>query len=302
MVERRLSVDDMVPASISDPLADSSVMGVRTDTVEMPVKLCNLPPLNAIANRVLLLTSDPDVDLKKLATVMECDPAFAADVLLLANSPLFGFTSRVQALRHAIAALGLDRIKAVAVTVAMRSFLNKGGPFVPQCWKHSAACAVIAGRISSLFDITGETAYTVGLLHDIGRLGLLKSYPSEYTPVLNSSFESVDEVLQAERVVFNVDHGLAGSWLVKNWALPRAFMETCEHHHEPLGPDDPELLQVVKISCRLADALGFSVVTYRDSPSYEDLVQSFPTQIRRGGFPALAELQAEVEGRLKGFA
>src|SRR5579872_4374856 len=85
MVERRLSVDDMVPASISDPLADSSVLGVRTDTVEMPVKLCNLPPLNAIANRVLLLSSDPDVDLKKLAAVMECDPAFAADVLLLAN-------------------------------------------------------------------------------------------------------------------------------------------------------------------------------------------------------------------------
>src|SRR5581483_8918364 len=93
---------------------------VQTDTVTIPVKLCNLPPMNSIANQVLLL----------------------------ANSSLFGFTSRMSVLRHAIAVLGLDRIKALAVTVAMRAFLGQGGPLVRQCWRHSAACGVIAEEIS----------------------------------------------------------------------------------------------------------------------------------------------------------
>lgn len=58
----------------------------QTDSVTIPVKLCNLPPLNSIANQVLSLTADPEVDLRRLAFAMEADPAFAAEVLLLANS------------------------------------------------------------------------------------------------------------------------------------------------------------------------------------------------------------------------
>ncbi len=269
--------------------------GLDTDTVEIPVKLCNLPPLNAIANQVVTLTADPDVDLKKLGSVMQCDPAFAADVLFLANSSLFGFPSRIQALRHAIAVLGLERIKSLAITVAMRSFVGKGGPLLRQCWEHSAACAMIAQEISPLFDITTDSAYSLGLLHDIGRLGLLKSYTAEYSTVLNGSYESVDEVLRAERAVLNVDHGLAGAWLVKNWGLPQGFIHTCEHHHDPLGPKDSELLQVIKIACMLADAIGCPAVTYTTPIAYEEIVGSLPQNIARSSFPSGAELQYRVE-------
>src|SRR5438270_7544628 len=86
---------------------------LETDVVTIPVKLCNLPPLNAIASQVLALTTDPDIDLRQLSKVVESDPAFAADILFLANSSLFGFPSRMHVLRHAVAVLGLDRIKAL---------------------------------------------------------------------------------------------------------------------------------------------------------------------------------------------
>ena len=214
MSEIRVDVADQVRAS--DPQLD-------TESVTIPVRLSNLPPLNAIANQVLSLSSDPNVELMKLADVMECDPAFAADVLFLANSSLFGFPARIQALRHAIAVLGLERIKALAITVAMRSFMDKGGPLIRNCWRHSAACGMIAERIAPIFHITRESAYSVGLLHDIGRLGLLKSYSPDYTPLLNGSFLSVDGILHAERIALSVDHATAGSWLVKTWVLPEAF-------------------------------------------------------------------------------
>jgi len=49
-----------------------------------------------------------------------------------------------------------ERIKALALTVAMRSFIGKGGPLLRQCWRHSAACAInpvnlIAGDILVLY-------------------------------------------------------------------------------------------------------------------------------------------------------
>jgi len=110
----------------------------------------------------------------RLSSVIETDPALAAEVLFLANSPLFGFPSKMEVLPRAIAVLGLDRIQALAMTVAMRAFVSVGGPLVRQCWRHSAASAVIAERISSVFGVPGDQAYSAVLLHDIGRLGLVQ--------------------------------------------------------------------------------------------------------------------------------
>lgn len=288
------------------PLAHSAEMPVpaehdfQTDTVVIPVKLCNLPPLNSIANQVLSLSADPDVDIRRLAFAMEADPAFAAEVLLLANSSLFGFTSRMSILRHAIAVLGLDRIKALAVTVAMRAFLGQGGPLVRQCWRHSAACAVIAEEISPIFEVSGDQAYTAALMHDIGRLGLLKTYPREMTPVLEGSYADMPAVLTAERAAINVDHGLAGAWLVKNWAYPQTFAQVCEHHHDALDPKDSGLLHVVKIACRMADSLDYSAVHY-DAMLFAELLQRLPASLRREVFPSEKELRTNLKARLAVF-
>jgi len=297
MTERPLGLEEQSPA----PPILLSDRPLPSKPQEIPLRLCNLPPLNAIANQILAATARPDVSFKQLAAIMECDPAFAADALLIANSALFGFSSRVQVLRHALAVLGIDRIKGLAVTVAMRSFIGKGGPLLRQVWQHSAACAMIARMISPIFGITGDAAYTLGLLHDIGRLGLLKSYPKEYSPVLGGEFESVEQVLSAERALLRVDHGVAGAWLVRNWSYPATFVQVCEHHHDPPGPEDPELLQVVKVSCQIAEAAGFAAVRYAAVPVYEDIIRSLPPHIARGAFPADGDIRAEVEAQLKNF-
>jgi HD-like signal output (HDOD) protein len=293
-----LGIEKKSPASASTPTHDG---GLRADTVEIPVRLCNLPPLNAIANQVIALSANPDVDLHEIAAVMGGDPAFAADLLFLANSSLFGFRSRIQVVSHAIAVLGLDRIKALAVTVAMRSFLSKGGPLLPKCWQHSAACAIIAEQISPIFDVKGDVAYTLGLLHDVGRLGLLKSYPTEYAPVLCNPFPNAEEILNAERALLKMDHCLAGAWMVKTWDFPSVFAQACEHHHEAVSPNDSGLLQAIKISCRLAEAIGYAPVNYTNPAGYDDVIQSLPPHLPQNRFPSVHTLRTNIEDRIKSF-
>jgi len=288
------------PANSSTAKPVPTEQDFQTDTVTIPVKLCNLPPLNSIANQVLALSADPDVDLRRLAFVMEADPAFAAEVLFLANSSLFGFTSRMSVLRHAIAVLGLDRIKALAVTVAMRAFLGQGGPLVRQCWRHSAACAVVAEEISAIFDLSGDQAYTAALMHDIGRLGLLKSYSREMSPVLAAEYPDVQAVLAAERKALNVDHGLAGAWLVKNWAYPQSFADVCQHHHDPMDGSDPALLRVIKLACLIADAVDYSAVRY-PAVAYPELLRAQAPGGRRDMFPSEEELRTNLKARLAVF-
>jgi len=290
----------VVETTIQKPAGFLTEQDFATDTVTIPVKLTNLPPFHSVANQVLSLSADPDIDLQRLAKVMLGDPAFAAEVLFLANSSLFGFASKMQVLRHAVAVLGLERIKALAITVAMRAFLGNGGPLIRQCWRHSAACAVVAEEISPVFDFSGDRAYTMGLMHDVGRLGLVRSYAPDIGPVLSAEHNDTEEMLAAERAAVGVDHGMAGAWLVKKWEFPVEFAEMCARHHEPFGHADSPLLKVVKISCRLADALGYAAVHCHSPATYSDVVESLPTHLNRA-FPMEAELRMNVERRLKSF-
>lgn len=249
------------------PLDNVVEINFQTDQVTIPVKLCNLPPFNPIATQVLSLTADPDIDLSQLSKVIEADPAFVADILFLANSSLFGFTSRMYILRHAISVLGLDRIKALALTVAMRGFVGSRNALVQQCWQHSAACAIICEELSATFSFSGDRAYTAGIMHDIGRLGLLKAYPGEMKSILGREHVDTKAVLLAEREQLNVDHGQAGSWLVSNWGFPKDFSEVCEHHHDAPRSSDSEILKLVKVACCLADIIGFPAVKCQQQPS-----------------------------------
>jgi HD-like signal output (HDOD) protein len=284
-----------------EPDESAPEIDLQTDVVTIPVKLCNLPPFNGIASQVLALTSDPNVDLRQMSKVIEADPAFAADILFLANSSLFGFPSRMHVLRHAIALLGLDRIKALAVTVAMRGFIGKKTPLVHQCWQHSVACALICEELSAIFDFSGDRAYTAGIMHDIGRLSLLKMYSTEMTLVLTGYYRDMREVLRAERQALNVDHGRAGAWLIKNWALPETFAEICEHHHDAPNAKDSDLLQLVRIGCQIADAIGFPAVKCEYGPSFDDLTASLEPLLNHKAVPAEEDLRSNVAARLAAF-
>ena len=284
------------PAILPAPTAPE--IDPQSDVVHL---LCNLPPFNAIASQVLGLTADPDIDLSRISRVIEGDPAFATDILFLANSPLFGFPSRMRVLRHAISLLGLERIKALSVTVAMRGFLGNRSPLVHQCWQHSAACALVCEEISAFFGFPGDRAYTAGIMHDIGRRGLLKANPKEMTAILTGQYADSQEVLRAERAALQVDHACAGSWLVANWRLPKDFSEICAHHHDAPGADDSEILQLVKAACKIADAIGFSAVQCERQPSYPEAVSPLAPQLRRKALPPPEDLRANVIARLAAF-
>lgn len=264
---------------------------------EITTRLSNLPPVNAVAQRVLALASKPGADMGQLGAVIELDPAFATDILVVANSPLFGLPARIRVLQHAIAILGMERIRSIAVTVTMRQLVRENGAQIRLCVEHSTACGVIAQLAAPAFDITGETAYTFGLLHDIGRLGLLKAYPAEYARLLASEFDSTDQVLTAERAILQMDHGQAGGWLTQKWGLPRTFADVCENHHEDARGDEPELHRLIQFACRLADALGHSAVRLAEAVEYEDVLRSVPAGVREL-IPRREDVQAAVQERL----
>jgi HD-like signal output (HDOD) protein len=273
----------------------------HSSIAEVTAKLSNLPPLNAIASQVMAMAGEADVDLRALSKVIEGDTAFAADVLLLANSALFGFRSRMPILRQAIVLLGLERIKAMAVTIAMRGLVVPSAALVHQCWRHSAACAVICEEVSTAFGLSCDRAFTAGIMHDVGRLGLVNAYPAEVGPILKGEHADSAAVLKAERELLQADHACAGAWLVKAWALPQEFSEICACHHDAPNAQSSEMLQVVQVACKLADAIGFPAVKLRQPPSYSEALAPLTPRLGPGQVRDEDQLRSRVTAKLAVF-
>lgn len=269
----------------------------------IPQKLCELPPFSRTATALLELSSDPEAEMHAITEVIEADPAFASDVLYLVNSPLLGMRPILHGVRQAVIVLGTERIKTLAYTAAMRGFAGDSKiPRLYECWQHSTACAVIAEVLAPFLDLSRDQSYTAGLMHDIGRLGLLKSYPVEYGSILQQEYDRMDDVLQAETAALSVNHCDAGTWLVKAWGFPDSFENIVANHHGPMEEATSGLLYAIQLACTLADRLGYRAVECRTLPRFDAAVLELPAWLQHRFTWSAEDLQAEIERRFQCFS
>jgi hypothetical protein len=88
------------------------------------------------------------------------------------------------------------------------------------------------------------------------------------------------DALQCERDLFGIDHCQAGIQLVSRWKLPVTFIPVISRHHEAATAGEPAVLSVVRISCGMADALGFNVVYPLRPRNYEEILGDLPVRER----------------------
>jgi len=198
------------------------------------------------------------------------DPGLASQLLTAANSAAMGLRSHVGTLRHALAVLGLDRIRSLVVTVATSSYMRQFPvEAVRPVWSHGIATAVIAEQLARYSDrLCGPALYTAGLTHDIGRLGLLASDCPCYTSFLQAEYADRDESELVEWDQFGVIHTVAGELLAELWGFPVNLCCHAENHHAESAFDTEED-RIVHTACLLADAMGYPELRLRSAPELE---------------------------------
>src|SRR5436190_15890803 len=143
----------------------------------------DLPTLPIIAQRILTLTDDEDTGTEQLAKIIASDQALTVRILSLANSAYYGHRRQIATLWQAIVIIGWTMLKQVSLSVLICRAIGPGGNRA-LFWRHSLmaanAAALAATRAGTK---NSETAYIAGLLHDIGKLILLTSLPTEYAEV-----------------------------------------------------------------------------------------------------------------------
>jgi putative nucleotidyltransferase with HDIG domain len=196
----------------------------------------DLPTLPAILNRVSEVVNDPESSAADLAKVVSCDGSLSAKLLRLANSPAYGFSRKISDIQHAIALLGFAETQALAVSASVFDQLSNKADFdYKGHWHHSLATATLSRMISFHLKVGGmETAFTAGLLHDVGKLllAIKMGGKQERVESLFSSEVGVSRQ-EVEQKVLGITHAEVGYLLGEHWLLPSIVTGAIRHHHSP---------------------------------------------------------------------
>lgn len=273
----------------------------KPPTNTTPWALDKLPPFPLVASRLMQLLAREDPDITDVGRMISAEPVFAARVLQMANSPLFALTAQVKTLSHAIVVLGLARVKSITVTRALGDFVAPALSVrsLRACWQNSLAGALLAEKLARVCKTDPDVAYVAGLLRDIGRLALLVKYPDSYANLLAVSGEHSFDLMNTERELFDVDHCQAGAWLMERMPFPPELAEVVAHHHEAPTDNTFRLAHLIRIADRMADALGFAVVTRLNPLQFGEVLQDLPEAALARFDQEEDELKAEIDMRIQ---
>lgn len=254
-----------------------------------------LPTLPEVAHYIITSVDDDTSNADELVALLNTDPAIVARILSVANSSVFGLSSRVDSMREAILVLGLEEIRSITLaTAVVDRFDMKSANFDPRMlWRHSIGVATCARIIAEENQFNAEAAFTAGLLHDIGQLLLFAVAPKYFEEVLMRRQRLDEPIIAAERAVFGFDHAVAGGELMKNWRLPADIADGILGHHDPDWGDFGEMGDLIHVAEVLSHALDLGELPNNRVPDLSNLACA-----RMGiEWPAFSEKFAEIEAR-----
>ena len=195
----------------------------------------------AMASRVIDLAEHPEVDIAKLAHLIERDPAICASVLAVANSAANRRAAPVQVIRTAISLLGLRRVANIAVGVACRALfdveLRVEHELFPGLWERLFHAAMTEAFTVSFVTIerghkASEGAFLSGMLHNIGKSLAARSLAGlilggELSGIPDDS--SIDLILRRTRASI-------GSKALAAFNMPEHLVELCRRQNDEQVP------------------------------------------------------------------
>lgn len=256
----------------------------------------HIPVFNPIALEVQKMGADENVSLSKIEATLVRDPALSAQILRMANSSMYSGLSAVATLRQALSRIGSTQVVRLALAAAQVSLYQPRHPLfksrMSSMWKTAYASALGAAWIASRSGHTemAEQAFLAGLLHDVGKLVVMRSIEKL---VLEGKIEGplpdsvVMEMIDALHCEFGYD-------LMKRWNLPEAYCVIGRDHHLQQCDTGNVMMVCVRLIDEVCRKMGIS------GPAEPDLMPAAGEEAQALMLTevTLADLEVTLEDKL----
>lgn len=225
--------------------------------------MVDLPAMPAVIMEVIRATDREGVTTHDIEVLLSQDPALATKVLKVVNSAYFGLPRQITNISHAVAILGFQQVRNLAMSLGVLNALGSSNPRIQEVqtlfWQHSFAsgtCAELIARRKGLARHDIEIAYIGGLLHDIGRLFLMTLFNLPYQQVMKESLNRHLPLRLVEQKVLGASHAELGAELAERWNFPPELISMIKAHDGDFSPGEPVQEYIVHIADILSDSIS----------------------------------------------
>jgi putative nucleotidyltransferase with HDIG domain len=217
---KNIRVGKLSKTSLTDEIRIKQTLGIRK-LESMPVQ----------AAQAFQLASDPKSRIDDFVKVIEADEALSARMIRIANSVYFRRKEEAKDIEKAVVNIGLDELRCLISASMLKSLLQGKHPAREQIWANSVGTAVACRSLSSRTNIDEGSAFLCGLLHDVGKLIMIRSSGKEYEKVLKLVADGSTTFPEAEEKVFDLNHIEVGKWIAEQWSFPACVVRAIQFHH-----------------------------------------------------------------------
>jgi len=268
-------------------------------------KIDRLPTIPTVAAKMLEIVDNPQSSGRELSRIVTSDPPLAGWVIRTVNSAVYGLERPVSSIHQAVLLLGFQQVKSLCLGVSVfRGFdlaaMREGSYRRQDFLRHSLTVGFLARRFAQAgqLGVEPDTAFAIGLLHDVGLLVKDQYLHDEFTAILACAEEQQIPYDAAEKAVGEFDHALIGAFLLREWRFNEEVYERVRRHHYPLDEEKyPREAVVVAAADWLCDRAGIGFAPDRNRPDpgpdlWEAL--SLPEDARKEHLALAVDAVAEI--------
>lgn len=238
----------------------------------------DLPTLSIIHDKIVeVFSTDENIPIERISGIIKKDPALSARILKIANSPFYGFSTRIHSIDRAIVLMGSNIVKSILV--GTYAFKSEDG-MMSGLWEHSILSAIAARTLSRYIlsvnasetrSVDLDNIFASAIMHDIGRVFIATVSPDDFKIIAEKVRSEGKNPIDIEKEVIGINHDVIGSMLMQQWNFPECIYLPVSRHHNPVLTEDYAAeAAILNIADILSAALGMG---YTENPLVEPIRQ-----------------------------
>lgn len=196
----------------------------------------SIPPLSAVAHKVLLFEGNPVTGSSELEQIILPDKSICADLLRMANSAYYARSTKIQTIKDAITLLGLKTIKNI-VMLQSKKYITRNLVYSDIFKKHLLELPILTALVA--FDLSvplglksiKEDLFLLAMMRKIGMTILALNSPQLYTEILNQVDQAPSDLSSFEKEEFGLNHIEVGTHIFNVWQMPKIFVNMMKNQN-----------------------------------------------------------------------
>ncbi len=240
---------------------------------------------------------NPNCSFKSIADKITSDPSLTAEILRIANSPVYRVKNEVIDVAGAVGLMGMLGVKSLLYNYGVQKILGSryNKTTIKEINDHSIYVALASSYLASYknLEIISEDIYIAALLHDIGKIivnSLTNNLENKLKDLCTRKYIPISVL---EDLTKGYNHSMIGSEVAEKWNLPDKYINAIAYHHTPfdVGEEYKTLIYAINLGNEIyyynKDKRDFHDINYivleyfelEDEENFQEFIHSLQIEV-----------------------